>query len=297
MSCYSPITLYRSKSGRDRVTGRWPLSTASEGYRDRPVDVACGRCVGCRLDRSRVWATRLMHELKMHESAYFVTLTYDDEHLVWGSEFATLFPPHVSLFIRSLRKRSKQKVRYYAVGEYGESTGRPHYHAILFGLHLSDLKFHSTSNGHNLYTSKFMDSVWSYGHVTIGSVTFESCAYCARYMMKKQYGQNSSIYSELGVEPEFARMSLKPGIGLKFYEKFESDIFPADQVVLRGGVRSKPPRYYFEKYAKSNPKSAKKIVLEREAAAKASQGDNTPRRRAIKEVIKKAQITLLKRKL
>lgn len=297
MPCYSPIILYKSTRGRDPVTGRWPLATASEGFRDRPVPVPCGKCTGCRLDRSRVWATRLMHELKMHDSAYFVTLTYNDESLVWGSEFATLFPPHLQTFIRALRKSMKQKIRYYMVGEYGDTTGRPHYHAILFGLKLPDLKFHTTSNSHNLYTSKKLDKIWSFGQCIVGSVTFESCAYCARYMMKKQYGQNASLYDEYGVEPEFARMSLKPGIGLDFYEHFKEDIFPSDFVILRNGIRSKPPRYYFEKLAQSNPQMAKKIVLEREEMAKSKVSDNSPRRLAVKEKVKEAQIKLLKRTL
>lgn len=279
MPCYHPITLKSTATRHD-------------------PKVPCGRCIGCRLERSRVWAVRCMHEATLHESNLFLTLTYSDENLVWGSEYPTLFPKHLQHFFKRLRKTYGKKIRYYSCGEYGDETGRPHYHAIVFGLDLPDLRHYSTKNGNKIFTSETLNKIWKHGETKIGYVTFESCAYTARYIIKKQLGKNSSIYNELGIEPEFARMSLKPGIGADWLEKFHKDVYPNDYVITRG-VKTRPPRYYDKKLESKKgldkPDLLSKLKLLRRKLARDNAADNTTKRLEVKEKVKKAQIRSLKR--
>lgn len=191
------------------------------------VEIPCGRCISCRLRRSREWANRCMLELPYHESSYFVTLTYSDEFVPFSTTLnedgyyrntLTLVKKDLQDFIKRLRKNYKydNHLKYYACGEYGDQTARPHYHLIIFGLKLDDLNFYKTSSlGFNYYNSEFLRKVWKKGHVVVTDVTWETCAYVARYIMKKQLGQNSWIYDDLDIEPEFTTMSLKPAIGFE----------------------------------------------------------------------------------
>lgn len=266
-TCTHPITVYRSKQGINPDNGKWPVTTnPSLGYVDKVLKVPCGRCCGCRLERSRVWAIRCMHEAQTHEASEFITLTYDDEHLpkVDKNGFRTrmsLYKKDLQLFFKRLRKQNNGKYRYYACGEYGEKHRRPHYHAIVFGLDLFDRKLYSKSGLHNIYTSEILTKAWNFGNAYTGNVSFESCAYVARYIMKKQLGKESENYytsidfrtgEVLEREPEFTTMSLKPGIGAPFVEKYAEDIFSKQgdeegTVIIRGGIQCNAPSYY-EKY-------------------------------------------------
>lgn len=195
-------------------------------------EIPCGQCLECRLEYSRVWANRCFLEMKEHEKSYFITLTYDDEHLplnqyvdydtgVTGT-IATLQKRDWQLFMKRLRKEYRycNKLRFFAAGEYGDHTYRPHYHAIIFGLILDDLELLSVSK-HNfpLYKSEFLNSVWQNGNCVVAHASWDTCAYTARYIMKKQKGKAADVYSRYNFEPEFLLMSRKPGIGRKAFDR------------------------------------------------------------------------------
>lgn len=223
-------------------------------------EIPCGHCIGCRLDYSRQWADRCMLEMKQHKQSYFVTLTYNDEHLPLNQfididsgechNIASLQKRDFQLFMKRLRKNYKfnNKLRFFAAGEYGDKSLRPHYHAIIFGLVLDDLELYSQNAlGQSLYTSKFMESVWPYGFVVIAPASWETCAYVARYMLKKQKGESSDIYEKYNFEPEFSLMSRKPGLGREFWNERGSSMFDTDCIYIStpdGGRKFYPSRYY-----------------------------------------------------
>lgn len=227
------------------------------------VEIPCGKCIDCRLKYSRQWADRCMLELQYHESSYFVTLTYDDDHLpindyidpVTGEigQSATLVKKDMQDFFKRLRdrysRRYDNKLRYYFCGEYGSQTMRPHYHAIIFGLKLDDLvPYKRTSQGFLLYNSEFLDKCWQHrGYVVVANVTWDTCAYTARYILKKQYGSAAEIYERFNFLPEFTQMSLRPAIGRQYYEDHKDEIYSFDTIHIptsTGGLRIRPPRYY-----------------------------------------------------
>lgn len=242
MPCYYPVSAWQLESGS--------IVFAEKGNVKRALVLPCGRCFGCRLDRSKMWAIRCMHERQMHDVSSFVTLTYDDQHLPVGG---SLNYGHFQKFVKRLRKWHGGEIRYYMCGEYGEKTWRPHFHAVLFGVYFGDrVVFKNGSSGHTLYTSEALSKLWPVGHASIGDVTFESAAYVARYVIKKITGDRAlEHYSRVDprtgecvqLTPEFAHMSLKPAIGATWYAKFHQEVIDNDRVVMRGR-EMKPPRYY-----------------------------------------------------
>lgn len=251
--------------------------------RNKMIEIPCGKCQECRLAYAKQWSDRCMLELQNHKSSFFLTLTYDDSHLPTNSKgYPTLRKEHFQLFMKRLRKAISTKylkiydgqnipnphyhpngVRYYMCGEYGTHTKRSHYHAIIFGLELIDLKVYGkTDLGDVIYTSEWIDSLWSKGNVIIGSVTPQSCAYVARYVTKKQ-GNGKKDYEKLQIVPEYTNMSLKPGIGKSNYTP---EIFEKGYMCVgteTGGLRIYPPRYYEKLYEQENPEGLKKIKNER----------------------------------
>ena len=163
MSCYHPLTAWWSKFKTESGKRTLVFNARLAANIDDVIQVPCGQCIGCRLEYARVWATRCWHESLMHDQSYFVTLTYDDDHLKTFS----LVPEDLTNFFKRLR--NYKKIRYYACGEYGDKNGRPHYHAIIFGLSLNDLRAFSINKfGDPLYRSPFLSDIWSNGFVTIG---------------------------------------------------------------------------------------------------------------------------------
>lgn len=213
------------------------------------LDLACGQCIGCRLERSRQWAVRCVHESQLHEESCFVTLTYSDECLPVGG---SLVHRHVQLFLKRLR-RSGVKLRYVVAGEYSPELWRPHYHGLLFGYWPRDAVFYRESEaGAPVYVSKSLTELWSLGECFFSHVTFEAAAYVARYCVKKVTGDAAELHyrrvdvrtgEEFQLQPEYLRCSLKPGIGAGWLEKFGKEVYPLDRVVVRGR-EMRPPRYY-----------------------------------------------------
>lgn len=224
---------------------------------DEFITIPCGQCIGCRLEYSRQWAIRCMLESEYHDHNYFITLTYDDDHVPKSgyidddgifSDTLTLCMKDVQLFIKRLRSHFdyhySSKFRYFYCGEYGTTTCRPHYHMIAFGLELNDLVLYKKSPLGDLYNSPTLDEIWGMGHVVIGAVTFESCAYVSRYIMKKQKGSDAQVYEQFNIKPEFVCMSRRPGIGRQYFDDNFEDIYQHDGLVLPGGKFTTPPRYF-----------------------------------------------------
>jgi len=198
------------------------------------------------------------------------------------------------------------RIAYYMVGEYGEQLSRPHFHCILFGYDFqSDRKKISNKRGNILYQSETLDSLWGKGFASIGTVTFQSAAYCARYSMKKVTGvQAADHYKRVNVEtgevyhlrPEYNKMSLNPAIGKGFFEAYNTDIYPDDFCLIEGKkVRS--PRYYDRLLEKSNPELLERVKTNRKAQAEKMAADNTRDRRAVKEKCLQAKLKQLKRNI
>lgn len=286
MACYSPLHGWRSNSG-DRTI----VFNRNRAFIDLPVTVPCGQCIGCRLERSRQWAVRCVHEASLHDQNCFITLTYDNDHL---PSDGSLQLEHFQLFMKRLRKAVGQ-VRFFHCGEYGTNLGRPHYHAIIFGYDFADKVLWRDDGPAPLYRSALLERLWKYGYSTVGTATFESAAYVARYITKKITGPMADDHYA-GRKPEYTTMSRRPGIGAGWFDKFSSDVFPSDEVILRGKA-FKPPRFYDGLYEVLNPDGMKDIKARRQIAASKHSDNNTPERLAVRREVKLAQIQSLKRPL
>lgn len=255
---------------------------------DEFIEIPCGKCWQCRLAYSRTWANRLMMELEDHDEAWFLTLTYDDKNVPksWYAdpetgealESMTLDKRDWQLFMKRLRKEyDAKKIRFFASGEYGSSTARPHYHAIVYDLHFEDreLKFLKMSDGFKLWKSDRLDKVWGKGFCVVAEVSWDSCAYVARYVMKKVNGDMAKFYETFALEPEFCLMSRKPGIAREYFERNKEKIYEYDKVNLstpKKGVSMKPPKYFDQLFDQvdherlSELKEQRKIAAERAKA-------------------------------
>lgn len=247
MPCYSPLAAHRAEGGGKFIFGS-PKGQLACGELSLP----CGQCIGCRLDRSVDWAVRVMCESQLHRYSSFVTLTYSDENLPYGG---VLHYRHFQLFMKKLRKKLGP-VRFFMCGEYGDKLWRPHFHAALFGAAFADrYPWRKSSAGFQLYRSELLDSLWDLGGAEIGDLSFESAAYIARYCMKKITGDGAEAHygrlvpdtgEVVQLPPEFARMSLRSGIGSDWIDKFKFDVIPRDSVVMHG--REVPiPRFFLDR--------------------------------------------------
>lgn len=271
----------------------------------RHLQLPCGQCVGCRLERSRQWAMRCMHESQMHDENSFVTLTYSDEHAT--SELKYL---DFQLFMKRLRKRfANKRIRFYMCGEYGEKFSRPHFHACLFGVGFYEDRelWRELPSGSRLYRSKALEELWPFGFSSIGDVTFESAAYVARYVMKKVTGRGAAEHYEYVDElgeikqrtPEFTRMSLKPGIGAEWIKKYKSDVYHGDgsAEVLVDGMSVKPPRYYDLYLEQLDGVEIDVVKFGRYEKSLSRREDQSPDRLSAREQVAEARLKFKKRSL
>lgn len=289
MACFKPIAIKPRKG--------IPFGVFRDGRGDSGHIVPCGRCTGCRLERSRQWAVRGYCELQMHERSSFLTLTYRDSDLVPGNKSATLVKEHFQLFMKRIRKKYGEGIRFFGCGEYGTLTRRPHYHICLFGHEFDDKKVYSGRGADTLYTSEQLNTLWGYGDCKIGAVSFKSIAYVARYICEKKLGKESAFYQEEGILPEFVRMSLKPGLGARWFERYGSDVFPHDYMVVNGH-KCVPPRYFSLLLERTQPALFAEIKARRlkDAESKTEEYFLFRRLRA-KHAVKRAQLTFSKRKI
>lgn len=299
MPCYAPLTGFYSKeigkSGKRGIT--FDRNSSFSGV---PMKLPCGQCIGCRLERSRQWAVRCMHEKMMHNASEFLTLTYEDKYMPEGG---TLVKRDLQLFMKRLRKKHGSGIRFYACGEYGEQFGRPHYHVLLFGYEFSDKKFFKLNRrGEKLYTSEELRELWPVGHNSLGEVTFDSAAYVARYIVKKVTGDAAQEYYDVLTSdgeivsrvPEFTNMSRRPGIGAKWFEAFGRNSYVWDSVVINGR-EVRPPRYYDNMYELVDADRLGVLKRKRTRGALLHRSDNTPDRRRVREVVQLKRLMDIRR--
>ena len=322
MPCRRPLQAAQKKGQKPLIfkAGRRPR-TLAEGY--DALELPCGQCTGCRLEQSRIWGARIAHEAQyLWESqgllSTFITLTYREKDLpMYGS----LVPKHLQDFFKRLRGRvHPYKVRYYASGEYGSKCPkheihnclvcgpiqRPHYHAIVLGWGFPDRKCVGYREGFPVYVSDELEDTWGKGFTEIGDCSFQSAAYCARYVMKKQTGRpvDEGHYMRFDpwmetwneVEPEFALMSRRPGIGKRWAIKYLDDLYPKDELPIPGrGVYGVPPKYYDEVYLKETGDDLTDIKRKRrdEFAKSLVEGPSLESRAMVQD----AKLNLLKREM
>lgn len=304
MGCDFPAKAYRTAefgpSGKRLLTFNpmKALDSATGGF-----DLPCGKCTGCRLERSRQWAVRMMHEAQLHEYNCFLTLTYDEQKIPTNN---SLDLPALQDFMKRLRSHCayhyKNKIRFFACGEYGDENLRPHYHLIIFNHDFPDKVLYQNKNNQKLYTSETLSSLWPSGFSTTGAVNYTTAAYCSRYTLKKIGGKKAADYyyrlsptdgNFYSVRPEFSVMSRRPGIGTAWAQQFKSDYFPSGFVVT-DGAPVPVPRFYKQKLTEEEQKQ-----LQRQSAKAALRfaGEKTNRRRYSRATVRDARISQLKRTL
>ncbi|AXL14709.1 replication initiator protein [Microviridae sp.] len=301
MVCYSPLQAYRGRDVNPATGKRQIVFNRSEGFADLPVELACGQCVGCRLERSRQWAVRCVHEASLHEENCFITLTYREM-----PSNGSLNLRHWQLFMKKLRKRFGSGIRFFHCGEYGSKNFRPHYHALLFNFDFPDKKlWQITKQKDRLYRSPALEQLWPYGYSSVGDVTFQSAAYVARYVMKKRNGDDAEKHYTFvdadGVihdrKPEYVTMSRRPhGIGAKWLEQFKGDVYPSDFLIING-KKVRPPRYYDTRLELEDPIAFAAVKRKRLISGKDHASNNTPERRKVRERIQNTKLDMLKRSL
>lgn len=296
MPCYSPLSA--RKLGGGGITFNLGGLSRDAARALGAIDIPCGQCLGCRLQRSRDWSIRCMHEAQLHQDNCYVTLTYSDENLPANK---SLDYRDFQLFMKRLRRYALQPTRFYMCGEYGTQNHRPHYHACLFGFKPDDLVSHKKNqNGDVLYRSAILDKLWGKNDpdgapTLVGEVTRQSAGYCARYILQKVTGDLAEAHYQ-GRVPEFNQMSLRPGIGAGWLKRFRSDFFPCDYVV-DDGHKDRVPKYYDKLNGRFSPEQFAAVQLARQLSAGPHWADNTSSRLRVKELVQRAASRSLLRPL
>lgn len=306
MTCYHPIKAFRT------ANGVCFSELSRNGDFLGTVEIACGQCIGCRMRRASDWALRVMHEASLHDDNCFVTLTYGRDKL---PPYGSLCHEDYQKFMKKVRK-AKGSVRFYMAGEYGPENGRPHYHACLFGVGFRDDREPAgvSASGEVFYNSPELEKLWGHGNVSVQDLTPETASYTARYIMKKALGEDAKTAYEhvtedgeiVQLRPEYAAMSLKPGIGAGWFQRYHRDVYQGDFAVM-DGVRRQPPRYY-DKLLKREfgpkivgdtviPDAFDAIAFSREKKAEKHRADNTDERLSTRERVHLAKVRNLKRNL
>lgn len=285
MSCFRPIRGTLVPGGRV-VLGGDPTG------KGRPLQLPCGKCIGCKMDKARMWSVRITHEASLYDSNIFVTFDYNPKSL---PSSLSLVYSDFQLFMKRFRKKHRgvnaspngsYPIRFFCAGEYGSKYQRPHWHAIFFNVDLADkIKFHNET-----FRSESLESLWGKGNCVIGTVTPRSAAYVAGYTLYKK-GHSGDYEDVVNVEtgvlssrrPEFVVMSRRPGIGAWWYEKFKNDLFPHDKAVMPEGRVQKVPRYYLEKLKRSDPLIAEEISYTRYLSSLEHPEEGTDERLAVRE--------------
>lgn len=295
MACFRPLVAHR-----ERLSGEVALGYRLAGRGDR-LELPCGKCVGCRLDRARAWSVRIGHEALLYDRSVFATFDYRPESL----RSLSLEYGDFQGFLKRLRRRmsgvsaapdGRKPIRFFVAGEYGEKFGRPHFHAILFNAWFPD----SVRYANGTYRSELAEELWSHGNVVIGNVTPESSAYVAGYTLHKAHKRAEEYAEDLvdpttgevsGRRPEFVVMSRRPGIGAWWYERFSSDLWNGD-VAVQNGQRQKVPRYYFERLKSREPLKGEEVAYGRYLRALAVPlEESTPERREVREQVAEARVS------
>lgn len=310
MPCYRPLDAYialgKTDNGKKNIVFRRPPV-----FMDT-IQLPCGQCIGCRIMRSVTWAARCMHEMSLHDSNCFITLTYDEEHL---PDDRSLNKSVFQKFLKRLRKEIyPHKIRYFMCGEYGDDSWRPHYHAIIFGYDFPDkLRVQSQEVENPYFISTQLSRLWPYGFHVIAEANFDTAAYVARYCTKKITGEKAqshyhrtildwepttgeiNYYNEVDLQPEYATMSRRPAVGKGWFDKYKSDCYPSDYLIVDS--RKVPvPRYYDKLYEKEDALKIASIKQKRKLKAILNKEENTLARLRVREFVKQEQAKSLQRR-
>lgn len=279
----------------------WFGKKAQELLREYPqyhevLTLPCGHCISCYMKRATDWAIRCVHEMAFWPTGCFLTLTYATDKL---PQNRSLRVEHFQLFMKRLREylarvENVERIKYFACGEYGDKTDRPHYHAVVFGWKPGDMVEVPNNPGteYTLYDSKIVADLWTHGRVRIGTLTARSAAYVARYTIKKQYGEAAQKeYADKGRVAPFLLCS--QGIGRGYFAKWRCDIYPSDFVVDGEDFQKHSvPRFYdklLEECDKAAYEAVKRTRLEK-ASKRYNAADNTPQRLAVREECASAKL-------
>lgn len=278
MRCLAPFVAWRRKE-RAGVTLRY-----AEGDPRFSLLLPCGTCAACLLERARQHAVKVVNEAELHDRSCFVTLTYDDEHLPYGG---SLVKSDFQKFVKSVRNRFGSGIRFFGCGEYGTRWQRPHYHVIFFGVDFVEDRYVSGKRAAGeVFRSPSLEGLWPVGRSEIGTVTFESAGYVARYVAKKL---GEKVLD--GREPEFLLMSLRPGLGVPWLERYYRSVYARDSVVVRG-AECKPPRLY-DKWLEREHPELYRVVKRRREAERLARGDDPDDRSSRWEVMEECLLAKL----
>lgn len=228
--CLTPINLKK-------------LGATTDSYATQQVP--CGKCLECRKRRTNSWFARLTEQLKVSDTAYFVTLTYEDASLPYSDNgLISLDYRDFQLFMKRARKLQKKKISYFLVGEYGSQTFRPHYHAIVFDVE-------------NIST--FLNE-WKHGNTHAGTVTHKSIYYTLKYCTKSITEGDRDPDDDR--KPEKALMSKALGLShltASIISYYKDDVTRNFSML---GNRTIPlPRYYRDKVFSDNEKVKRTIAV------------------------------------
>jgi len=265
MPCAAPIRAHKTPSGRLAFFKATDWQYHIEPYTG--LQVPCGTCICCREEQARQAAVRIAHEAQTHERNAFLTLTYNDQTL----------PPYGSLNYQDLTKFLKRarkafgKLRYYAVGEYGDQSLRPHYHLCIFGHDFTEQRIITRKNPHLLWTQEAVTRCWGLGRVEVGALTFETARYTASYVTKKlrskqRYVRIDETTGEL-VAVEQPRAFMSDNLGKDWWIQNRDQLEYNDYVIING-KRQKPPKAYDRWLGEIKPRLAEEIKTERANKAK-----------------------------
>lgn len=290
MPCYHPLIAWensniKTKNGKSKIFFKPPKPEDLKNWKQ--ILLPCGQCIGCRLDYSKEWAIRCVLEKKEYEHNYFLTLTYSPEHTQHlykihinkstgevENEYLDLNPEDLTKFMKDIRRYYEYhfkwtNIRFFACGEYGDEKQRPHFHIIMFNFPVPDLKPWFINKEHmQVYTSEIISKVWGKGLVAIGEVTYQSAAYVARYITKKQKGKDAENFYKT---PQFVRMSRMPGIASAYYERNKEEIYKNDEIIIGTKIDKvvsvKPPGYFDKLYDEIEPDKLSDIKETRRKSA------------------------------
>lgn len=313
MSCFYPLwgKPPTTEGGKTTFSALAPTTAtgvkANQNYGLMPIP--CGHCYGCRSDQRLQWTIRNTHEASLHQDTTFLTLTIDDEHLPWHGSLDRAL---LQNFLKRLRhecnrvhnptyrnsrpntiSNAETRIRFFACGEYGTTTKRAHYHALLYNMWPRDAQVY----GADTYTSSTMSELWKEGSHQFSRVNPDRIAYVCGYTVKKMgtirdrtaYGvvdPETGEYFER--QPEFAVMSRRPGIGAGWFEKFNKDLRRG--YLHHEGSKVTVPRFYERKYQETYPEEVEeRKLLRAKLRDQHDPKEQTLRRLADKEAVKRSK--------
>lgn len=333
--CTSPLRAWKTGRGKlsfrgpTRLVG--PFGFANKSGYNQEYELPCGQCIECRIARSVEKAVRIMHEVKIEEEltsrkSTFVTLTYDkysvpyvyesvDGTDVYRTDRMTLVKDDVQKFLARLRehkrRRKEDKIRYFVAGEYGDKDFRPHYHAVLIGCEFKDeYLFSKSSKGYDMSRSDDLELLWTKGYCTIEEITMDSLIYICKDIVKRVTESDNDAHRKWlrdnnvksvdeyynGRQKEFHLQSGKPGLGARWIDKYQSDVFPFCELPKINGVNHPVPRYYIDRIVKKEmelsgkklePSKTKVMIGRRSALRKRKRDENYEDRLIDRNEIKK----------